>query len=286
MLKYRLIFGFLMTAAFVGLMLADGWLDGSLSPSLPYSRIQGTILCLLVAVLAIPAVDELARLAKAKKLLIFVPIATVASILVATNPYVEQFVHGPRELYLALTLVFALFGVFLYQARWQGTSGVIGNCGANFLAIIYFGLLGSFIVAIRIRFGVWGLLTFVFVVKSSDIGAYTFGKLFGKHKFSPTISPGKTWEGMAGGVVFAAIVALLFSVGCGIMAWPQAVLFGVCFAFIGQLGDLAESLIKRDAERKDSADSIPGFGGLLDVIDSPVAAAPLAYLYFMLVGAH
>jgi phosphatidate cytidylyltransferase len=286
MLKYRLIFGLLMTVVFVGLMLADGWLDGSLSPSLPYSPIQGTILCVLVALLAFPSVGELATLAKVKELLIFVPIATAASILVATSPYVRQFVNGPPELYLALILVFALFALLIYQARWHGTSGVIGNCGASFFAIIYFGLLSSFLLAIRIDFGVWGLLTFVFVVKSSDIGAYTFGKLFGKHKFSPRISPGKTWEGMAGAVVFAAVVAFLFSAGCGIMTRPQAALFGVCFAFIGQLGDLAESLIKRDAERKDSAHSVPGFGGVLDVIDSPLAAAPLAYLYFMLVGAQ
>ena len=286
MLKYRLIFGTLMTLAFVGLMLADGWMDGSLSQSLHYRPIQGTILCILVALLAIPAVRELATLAKAKGFRVFVPIAAAASILIATSPYVRQFVIIPADLYLAFLFVFTLFAVLIYQAKWYGTSGVIGNCGVSFLAIIYLGLLSSFVMAIRIDFGVWGLSAFVFVIKSSDIGAYTFGKLFGKHKFSPKISPGKTWEGMLGAVVFAAIVAFLFSMGCGIMPWQQAVLFGVCFAFIGQLGDLAESLIKRDAERKDSAQSVPGFGGVLDVIDSPLAAAPLVYLYFTLVGAQ
>jgi len=284
MLKYRLIFGTLMIIAFVGLMLADGWLDGSLSQSLPYRPIQGTALCILVAMLAIGAVRELATLAGARGFRILLPIATAASILAATSPYARQFVSVPADLYLAFILAFALFAVLIYQAKWYGTSGVIGNCGATFLAIIYLGLLSSFVLAIRIDFGVWGLLTFVFVIKSSDIGAYTFGRLFGKHKFSPRISPGKTWEGMLGAVVFAAIVAFLFSAGCGIMAWQQAALFGVCFAFIGQLGDLAESLIKRDAEHKDSAHSVPGFGGVLDIIDSLLAAAPLAYLYFMLVG--
>jgi phosphatidate cytidylyltransferase len=127
---------------------------------------------------------------------------------------------------------------------------------------------------------------FVFVVKSSDIGAYTVGKLFGRHKFSPRISPGKTWEGMVGAVVFASIVAFAFAAGCDIMTLWQAVIFGVCFAFIGQLGDLAESLIKRDAEKKDSAASVPGFGGILDVIDSPLGAAPFAYLFFALVWAQ
>ena len=122
---------------------------------------------------------------------------------------------------------------------------------------------------------------YVFVVKSSDIGAYTTGKLFGKHKFSPGISPGKTWEGMAGAVAMAIIVAICFAVIFDIMVWPAAVIFGICFAFIGQLGDLMESLIKRDTEQKDSSSSVPGFGGILDVIDSPLAAACFAYVFFM-----
>ena len=108
--------------------------------------------------------------------------------------------------------------------------------------------------------------------------------LFGKHKFAPRISPGKTWEGIVGAVVFASIVALLFAHNCGIMPWYSAVLFGAVFAYGGQLADLAESMIKRDAEQKDSANSVPGFGGLLDIIDSPLATAPVAYLFFMLMA--
>jgi phosphatidate cytidylyltransferase len=126
---------------------------------------------------------------------------------------------------------------------------------------------------------------FIFTIKSSDIGAYTLGRLFGRHKFSPKISPSKTWEGIAGAVIFAAIVAVIFSKCCGIMSWWSAVIFGAVFAVLGQLGDLAESMIKRDAEQKDSANSVPGFGGILDIIDSPLATAPLAYLFFTL-AAH
>jgi len=66
-----------------------------------------------------------------------------------------------------------------------------------------------------------------------------------------------------------------------IMSWPAAVFFGCCFAFIGQFGDLVESMLKRDAEQKDSANTVPGFGGILDVIDSPLIAAPFAYLFFV-----
>ncbi|GAH86448.1 unnamed protein product, partial [marine sediment metagenome] len=113
--------------------------------------------------------------------------------------------------------------------------------------------------------------------------AYAIGAPFGRHKFSPRISPSKTWEGMAGAVATATIVAILFAVSCDIitMAWWLAAIFGFCFAFIGQFGDLAESMIKRDAEQKDSASNVPGFGGILDIIDSPLLAAPFAYLFFM-----
>ena len=125
------------------------------------------------------------------------------------------------------------------------------------------------------------MLMFVFVVKSADIGAYAIGSIFGRHKFSPNISPGKTWEGMCGAVAAAIIVAIGFAFICGIMTWRSAVIFGLCFAFIGQMGDLAESMMKRDAEQKDSANKVPGFGGVLDIVDSPLVAAPFAYLFFI-----
>jgi phosphatidate cytidylyltransferase len=86
---------------------------------------------------------------------------------------------------------------------------------------------------------------------------------------------------MAGAVATAVIVAIGFAVSCDIMAWWPAAIFGFCFAFIGQLGDLAESMLKRDAEQKDSANKVPGFGGILDVIDSLLVAAPFSYLFFM-----
>ena len=151
------------------------------------------------------------------------------------------------------------------------------------LSILYLGLLSSFILGIRIDFGIWPLLMFVFVVKSADIGAYTVGQLCGRHKFSPVISPGKTWEGMAGAAIAGVITGSIFAGSCGIMRIWLGAGFGVIFAFLGQLGDLAESMIKRDAEQKDSANSVPGFGGILDVLDSLLITAPLAYLFFMLV---
>lgn len=282
MLKHRLLFGALMTVAFASIVILDGWLDGSLTTSAQEKDIQGTLLCILIAALALPAQLELASLAAARKLRIFTPLATVASILFATAWYWPQFqlIDISPGLYLSVLSALTLPALLLYQYICSGTSGVLANCGATYFAISYLGLLSAFVLAVRIEFGLWPLIMFVSVIKSSDIGAWAIGKLFGKHKFSPKISPGKTWEGMGGAVTAAVLVAFLFAVSSDIMAWPLAVIFGACFAFIGQLGDLAESMIKRDAEQKDSADKVPGFGGILDIIDSPLIAAPFAYLFF------
>ena len=150
--------------------------------------------------------------------------------------------------------------------------------------MVYLGALASFVIAVRINFGPMVFLMYIFVIKCADIGAYTAGRLFGKHKFSPVISPKKTWEGMAGAVIFASVVSSIFALTSDIMLLWQAILFGIVFAFLGQLGDLAESMLKRAAEQKDSANTVPGFGGVLDVIDSPLATGVFAYLFFMLIN--
>ncbi len=283
MLKHRLLFGILMTVFFTGIVIFDGWLDGSLtSSSADDKSIQGTILCILIALLVVPAQLELSKLAAAKNLKIFVPVSIVASVLFATYRYWQQFLTIQPEIYLVFLMAFVLLVLILYQYFFYGTSGILANCGASYFSILYLGLFSSFCMGIRLEFGLWALFMFIFVVKFADIGAYAIGTMFGKHQFSPNISPGKSWEGMGGAVAAAIIVAVGFAVSFDIMVWPLAVVFGVCFAFIGQIGDLVESMMKRDAEQKDSANKVPGFGGVLDIIDSPLFAAPFGYLFFML----
>jgi phosphatidate cytidylyltransferase len=283
MLRYRLIFGTLMTLAFIGIVLLNGYFDRSLSAVPAYDKpYRGTLVVILVALLMVPALFELSKLAGAKGIKILLPVSIPASALISTSYYWPFFVFtfDIFTLFLALTLM----ACFLYQRIRYGLSGVLANCGAACFSILYLGLLGAFAPATYIDFGPWHFLMLVFVVKCSDIGAYTAGRLFGKHKFSPVISPKKTWEGMAGGVVLAAVVAVAFAVIFGIMSWRLAIIFGVVFAFLGQLGDLAESMLKRDAETKDSSNSVPGFGGILDVVDSVLITAPFGYLFFSWLG--
>ena len=128
---------------------------------------------------------------------------------------------------------------------------------------------------------------------ASVIGAFFVGTKFGRHKLRPTVSPAKSVEGMAGGLVASALAAVLFALatpggsfviahdGGFPMAWRAAV-FGLALTAAGQLGDLVESCFKRDAGLKDSGRVIPCFGGILDLIDSPVLAMPVAW--FLLTG--
>jgi phosphatidate cytidylyltransferase len=281
MLKHRILSAILMTVIFGGLTVLDGWLDGSATASPADDKpVQGTLLAVLLAVVLALAVVEFARLAASKDLTVFVPVGIGGVVLVATTWYWPQWFRIEPHAYLILVLAFCLIATFWRQCQCLGTAGVLGNCGINCLAIAYLGVLGAFVLAIRVEMGLWEVLMLMFVVKCSDIGAYTLGKLFGKHKFSPRVSPGKTWEGLVGAMAFATAVSLAFSAAFATMVWPKALVFGPAFAVIGQMGDLAESMMKRDAQQKDSSNRVPGFGGILDVIDSPLVAAPFGYLFF------
>jgi len=283
MLKHRLLFGTLMIILLVGLAVFDGWLDGSLTASTAdNSRVQATLLAaVLVVTLSLGGI-ELSNLAAGKGLVVLNPIAAIGLVLVATTWYWPQFIQVSQGMYLLLVLAFMLAGMFLQQHFRLGNDGALSNCGISCFSVLYLGLSGAFVLGIRIDEGPWAVLMFISVVKSSDIGAYTFGKLFGQHKLSPRVSPKKTWEGLIGAAVVAMIVSIAFALVFGIMKVWVAPVFGACMAVIGQLSDLAESMLKRDAQQKDSSNRVPGFGGILDVIDSLLFAAPVAYVFFRL----
>jgi phosphatidate cytidylyltransferase len=178
------------------------------------------------------------------------------------------------------------------------------NLGLEALIILYLGGALGFIVQLRLlgqdpngddaRSGMLALVSLVAIVKMSDIGQYTVGRLIGRHKLAPQVSPGKTWEGALGGALFAVIAAWIVfgwaakyftssSVGATNLFTDYSRLarvsfYGIALCATGIIGDLAESVLKRDAGVKDSSTWMPGFGGVLDLVDSLLAAAPVAYL--------
>ena len=160
----------------------------------------------------------------------------------------------------------------------------------TWLIVGYLGLLPCFFAQIR-----WltpdhqansvRLALAVFVPKCCDIGAYTLGRLMGKHKMTPVLSPKKTWEGALGGMiaaVFAAIAIDEFGPTPVLRERDWQIGFGLTVGVAGMLGDLAESLIKRDCQTKDASTVVPGFGGVLDVVDAILYSAPVSYLWFYL----
>jgi len=284
MLRHRLISGVLMAAAFIGLVLWDGWIDGSWTGSKSDDKpFQGLIFAALVCVLMIPAHLEVAAMARGKGLVVATPVSIAGSVLLCSTPCWPVCNGLGWGEYMALVLSAVFCALLLRQVLADGLVGVMANTGIGLLSVVYLGLSGGLAVAVRADFGVWPLLMYVWVVKAADIGAFTLGSLIGRHKLAPRISPGKTWEGLGGAVVLGTGVAVFFGSPFGIMPTSLALVFGIVFAVIGQLGDLAESVLKRDAQVKDASDRVPGFGGVLDVVDSPLVAAPWAYIFFLLV---
>jgi phosphatidate cytidylyltransferase len=127
------------------------------------------------------------------------------------------------------------------------------------------------------------LFLLFWIVAAADIGAYFSGKTFGKHKLLPRVSPGKTIEGLVGGVLSAGLAA---SLGVALLGWtvPQAVLLGLAVAAVSVVGDLTVSLFKRNAGLKDSGKILPGHGGILDRIDGVIAALPMYVALLVIFG--
>jgi phosphatidate cytidylyltransferase len=132
------------------------------------------------------------------------------------------------------------------------------------------------------------LIYLLAVTKFSDVGAYVIGSLIGRHKMIPRVSPGKTWEGFAGAMVTSLLIsmAMVHWMGARVhaLSFASSVILGLLLPLISVLGDLAESVVKRDASIKDSGRTIPGIGGALDLIDSILFTAPVLYFYVEFTG--
>jgi phosphatidate cytidylyltransferase len=175
---------------------------------------------------------------------------------------------------------------------FTGPNKIVIRLGLTAFVLIYLGVLPSFLAQLRWPPGEQSTIALalaVFVPKGNDIGAYFTGKfltgrLLGRTPMAPLLSPKKTWQGFTGGMLASVAVAVGFQAAFQVIphSWVGAVAFGITVGIAGVLGDLAESLIKRDLQTKDASKSVPGFGGVLDVVDSLLFAAPVAFFWFRL----
>lgn len=170
----------------------------------------------------------------------------------------------------------------------KGRDGLVG-IACTLFGLMYVPYLLNFIQKINYfpalapGDGAFYVVYFMVVTKFSDTGAYATGSLFGRHKMIPRISPGKTWEGFVGAIIWStgASLAIAYFAGDHLlgMTWVHAVVLGVLLSVGAVVGDLIESLFKREAGAKDSGNLFPGIGGILDLLDSLLFNAPLMYLY-------
>jgi phosphatidate cytidylyltransferase len=195
----------------------------------------------------------------------------------------------PTDLYnvlLVQLIIMALTGGTLVATTVRGApfDKMLASVGATILGVLYIALLGAHLVSVRLWFKpelAKDLLSYFFLVlMSADAGAYYVGRALGKHKLAPSISPGKTWEGVVGGVGAALLMAWISHYWFFLeLPLKYGLPLAVVMTVLGILGDLSESALKRGAGAKDAASILPGHGGLLDRLDSLLFSAPLIYYF-------
>lgn len=293
-LRNRLLFGSMMLIGLMALLWLDQaiehWTYGWVHQGGSVYGIGGVgILVLLMIVLPL-ATAELATLFAAEKVQPDTVIAGLGAGLLVLHAFATQFKFFKpiAASTLDFIVVFTMLFAALRRALLRQSQEAIHHMAGTVLAALYLGGLGWFLMALRVKRSdhftghTLTILMILLVVKFTDIFAYFGGRAFGRHKLIPWLSPGKTWEGLACGLLAGGAVAAACAPQINQLTWYKAIVFGILIGAIGQVGDLLESLMKRDAEVKDSGRLIPGFGGILDVIDSPLLAAPFAYLLFSL----
>lgn len=176
-------------------------------------------------------------------------------------------------------------GEALPRSRRVPASALARDLGASVLIQAYVAFLGSFsVLLVAEKGGQWWTLAFLILVILVDTGAYASGLLFGRHPMAPTISPKKTWEGFAGAALVSIVGGILLATLMLGEQWWFGVIFGPVLLFTATMGDLAESLIKRDLGIKDMSSWLPGHGGFLDRLDSILPSAAAAYALFLFFG--
>ena len=190
--------------------------------------------------------------------------------------------------YAGVLIWAAILGFLLryrFAGQWPAAVRVFHFCLGS--ALLWICVHGLVFIHQHFEQGGWVLLYLFTLVWVADIGAYFSGRKFGKHKLAAGISPGKTWEGVAGGIILNIgwmLIVFQISNGWGIALW-QFVLIGLTTSMISIVGDLYESILKREAAVKDSGKLLPGHGGVLDRIDSMIAATPIFVVGLYAAGA-
>ena len=194
--------------------------------------------------------------------------------------------------FYSLLIIIVLVVLLVELFRKKGSA--IHNIGATLLGIMYLGLFTSALISIREIYstsadlynqGGYIIIAVLASIWVCDSAAFFFGVRFGKHKLFPRISPKKSWEGAIAGFVFSVLIMIAAKfIVLEFLQWTTIIAFGIIVGIIGQIGDLVESMLKRDAGVKDSSALIPGHGGIFDRFDSLLYTAPVIFIYLKFIA--
>ena len=270
-LKTRIILGTAMLIAFCGIIYIDYAFDTDIGIGI-LGMLAGGI-CLF----------EFYNIVEKKGFAPFKLSGIIGGIIVFLGLWCSIYNDGLKPIF-SFILFPIIFWLFFVQALKRGIDDTIKNISVTVFGIIYICFFLSFIMQIRhMHDGLNVILIVLLLTKGGDIGGYLFGRKFGRHKFS-SFSPNKTIEGAS----FAMFCSLMIAVGLNaipgmkVMPFYLIVPFGLLVGASGIIGDLIESIIKRDMAVKDSSSAIPAFGGLLDILDSLLISIPVAYFFLTL----
>jgi phosphatidate cytidylyltransferase len=279
MLRTRLWMGAGLIALVVGVMVVDQ----HLAPWFPF------LFALILGLALVSTFELLSLMSGAVRPPAWMCCVGIAAVVTANwLPHLTA-APGPWALLAAALAGFVVLAFVVEMATFREPGHSVTRMALAVWLLAYLGLLPSFLAQLRwlgptLAHSTAALMLTIFVPKCCDIGAYCTGRLIGKHKMTPVLSPKKTWEGAAGGLTAAAVAAVLLDrLGPAPLLWENVaieVAFGVTVGIAGMLGDLAESLVKRDCQQKDASQAVPGYGGVLDVVDAIVFAGPVSFAWF------
>lgn len=238
--------------------------------------------CLVLTVMIAAALNEFYTLVEKKGIHIFKISGISIGILVPTSIF---FAFEPTKGWELLFIIAVLLTIFILQFTRSESNQAIVGVSTTIFGILYISWTFSFMMKLKLisqdSLPAGNLLVafLLLVTKVGDIGAYFIGTYFGKHSLIPRISPKKSVEGAVGGFIFSVAAALISKAYLPLVPVYHLFVLGCLLGILAQIGDLSESLIKRDSQVKDSADLIPGLGGALDLIDSILFTAPTLYFY-------
>lgn len=292
----RLVVGSLLILLLIAGLWLDQVVDGLAAPG-PLAKLlgrptfpPGTVFFIVVVPLSSIAAWELAKMLQRKGIAASARASSGAALVgLLVSCLVPEATNGVMAVALVSTAAaLVLFGTMAFLSRHRTVEGIVAATGGALLSFVYLGLMFGFLLAIRRHHSVWTVLWVLMVTKSCDMGAYFTGRAIGRRKLIPWLSPGKTQEGLIGGLVAASIVGAAGAwalAAAGVADGPTVVVgafAGVLFGLVGQAGDLMASMLKRDVGVKDSGAMLPGMGGLIDVLDSPLLVFPAAYWLLIL----